>query len=389
MTNLLTFEVEPFQLSTHEQSGETCQCPMCRAAHRTSVEEETAPAAATVPAPGRFYAIQYKKGGLLTTTSRAYGVGEGTARLRLAQQINRHSLNRKFWVQPGNDFERRYFPDGIISFNPRFTCGAVQRAATAKEGKCFARIWIPPITVPKPVPPDRGSCSVPPDGAHTEIDLEFARDEIEQSPTVAVQPRVSLFQNATESSHRNHFECGASRWAAKSGSFKNPDTVNCAKRVGPTSYDSGADIIRTIESAHACLRRPIEAVHVFSHSGSGGVFGSDPFGSIGLYHGTLEADSRSNGGRLVADLPTTPLSRDVVFVLHGCNTAAGDTNFARALYEHLAGTLRNPRVFGHHNSGCASRDNSWREYSNRSPDGHRRLSSLSPHYEQGRCCGEP
>ena len=83
---------------------------------------------------------------------------------------------------------------------------------------------------------------------------------------------------------------------------------------------------------------------------------------MGLYSGTLDLDSRRNGGRSVADIPTTPLSQDVVFVLHGCNAASGDDNVARALFEHLAASLRNPTVYGHPNRGCAGRDNSWRKY---------------------------
>lgn len=344
--------------------------------------------AVTVPTPGRYYAIQYGKGGLLTTTSRAYGVGPGAERTRLAQQINRHNSNRKFWVPPANDFERQFFPEGIISFNPRFTCDPAQRQARTGEKKCFARIWIPPKTGTKPVPPDRGTCGVPPNAEEIESELEFAREELEDARRITVRPRLSLFQNAAVSSARNHFQCGALRWAAKSGSLKNPVAVNCVKKVGATPYDSGADIIGAIVAAHACLKRRIEAVHIFSHSGTQGIFGADGSGTFGLYDGTLDSNSRSRGGRVIADIPTAPLSPDVVFVLHGCNTAAGDANFARSLYEHLAATLRNPRVFGHSNSGCASRDNSWREYSSRSTQGQRRLRSLSPHYTHGRCCGE-
>jgi len=88
-----------------------------------------------VPAPGRYYRIQYGKGGLLTTAGRAYGLREGPERLKRAQDINNHPLNRKFWGPPANAFDRKFFKEGIISFNPRFTCG---------DRKCFATIWIPP-----------------------------------------------------------------------------------------------------------------------------------------------------------------------------------------------------------------------------------------------------
>ena len=100
---------------------------------------------ASDPKPGEFYAIQAKAGGLLTTTSRAYGVKAGTAaRLALAQKINAHPLNRRFWSAPGDAFERANFPDGIVSFNPEFTCEDPQRRAGPSESKCFARLFIPP-----------------------------------------------------------------------------------------------------------------------------------------------------------------------------------------------------------------------------------------------------
>ena len=99
----------------------------------------------TSPTPGRFYAIQASKGGLLTTTSRAYNVGSGRTRLKLAQKINNHPLNKKFWATPKSDFNKKFFPSGLISFNPRFTCREDQRRAKSGEKKCFARIWIPPV----------------------------------------------------------------------------------------------------------------------------------------------------------------------------------------------------------------------------------------------------
>lgn len=89
------------------------------------------------PVPGRFYKIKYGGGGLLETAGRAYGLKSGAERLKRAQTINSHPLNMKFWRPPGNAFERKYFGKGVISFLPRFTCG---------DRKCFATIWIPPVT---------------------------------------------------------------------------------------------------------------------------------------------------------------------------------------------------------------------------------------------------
>lgn len=98
---------------------------------------------ASDPEPGEIYAIQ-KGDSLLGATSRAYGVKAGTTRLRLAQKINAHPLNRRFWRAPSGDFEHTNFPDGIVSFTPEFTCGDPQRRAAKGEEKCYARLFIPP-----------------------------------------------------------------------------------------------------------------------------------------------------------------------------------------------------------------------------------------------------
>ena len=100
------------------------------------MEEETDEyeiSASSVPKPGSYYAIQYGKGGLLTTTGRAYGVPANAERLKLAQAINQDPRNRKFWVPPSNAYEKRYFPNGIISFNPMFTCGPDRMMAKVAE----------------------------------------------------------------------------------------------------------------------------------------------------------------------------------------------------------------------------------------------------------------
>lgn len=98
---------------------------------------------ASDPQPGEIYAIQ-KGDSLLAATSRAYGVKAGAERLRLAQKINAHPLNRRFWRAPTTTFEKSSFPDGIISFNPEFTRGDPQRRAAKGEEKVFARLFIPP-----------------------------------------------------------------------------------------------------------------------------------------------------------------------------------------------------------------------------------------------------
>ncbi len=98
------------------------------------------------PKEGAFYQIQPGKGGLLTTAGRAYGVGSGSQRLRFAQRISLHPLNRALLVPPKNSFERKFFPGGLVSFMKRFSCKYPQRPAASGQKRCYGVIWIPPRT---------------------------------------------------------------------------------------------------------------------------------------------------------------------------------------------------------------------------------------------------
>jgi hypothetical protein len=341
--------------------------------------------AATVPTPGRYYSIQQGKGGLLVTTGKAYGLGAGAERLKLAQAINNHPENRKFWVKPSNDFERRNFPNGIISFNPRFTCGTDQRTSRSGEKRCFAKIFIPARGAPAGQRrAEDNSCGVPTRPASRELELEL---ELEGSGTrraVTVRPRLCLFQNHSTSTHRNHFQCGATRQARRIAAIASPRAGTCVRRVGATPYDTGADIIAAIAAARQCLGdRAVDAVHVFSHGFRSGITGTTS-GSEGLYQDAYPVVDRADGGRTVSDVPVAALANNVRFVLHGCNIGSGTDNFARSLYQHLAGTLSNPRVYAHRSGGCAGRNRSWREYSNAHPTG-RNLSTLADIASTG-CC---
>lgn len=221
-----------------------------------------------------------------------------------------------------------------------------------------------------------------------EVALEAELDELEapgRARGTTVRRRLSLFQNHSTRSHRNHFHCGASRQARRIAAIASPNSQRCQRRVGATPYDTGAGIIRSIRAAHSCLQQGrLDTIHVFSHGFPGGIPGTTA-GSAGLYQGSYASVDRPAGGRTVRDVPSRLLSDNVVVVLHGCNMAAGTSNIARSLFTHLAATLANPRVYGHHNSGCAGRNNSWREYSNRHPAG-RNLRSL-PNIASTGCCG--
>lgn len=103
----------------------------------------------TVPRPGHFYRIQHGQGGLLATAARAYSVPLKPNPLALARTINDHPYNRKFWRSPQNAFERTAFPQGLISFNPRFSRMFSDQVSTpprqlATRGHSFAAIYIPP-----------------------------------------------------------------------------------------------------------------------------------------------------------------------------------------------------------------------------------------------------
>ena len=243
---------------------------------------------------------------------------------------------------------------------------------------CYASGPRPPVVEDHP-------CGVPARSMLDEISLEVAVEALEQeTPRVTVRPRLCLFQNSSDTRHRNHFQCGASRQARRIGALAVPATGDCSRRVGATPYDTGADIIAAIERAHRCLGQPIESVHIFGHSGSNGIYGVT-LGRAGLYQAGASGIDRAGGARTVSDIPTASLSPNVVFVLHGCNQAAGADNFARDLYRHLAAHLTNPRVFGHYNGGCASRNDSWREFSRRYPDG-RNVANAAGYTSVG-CCG--
>ncbi len=269
-------------------------------------------------------------------------------------------------------------------------CGKRQPKSKPEISRRVEVFLDPPPKDQKPNPPDHSHCSVPRKKGDTELEQEGEAELNEltrRAATVTALPRLSFFQNASDSRHRNHFHCQASRWSRVIRALASPNASACHRAVGPASYDTGADIIRAIEAAHACTRQRVQIVHIFSHSGANGVYGSLSGGTVGLYVNGPDSGSRDLGGRSITDISTAPLAENVVFVLHGCNTAEGDDNFARSLFQRLSGKLRAARVFGHFNSGCAGRDNSWREYSARSTDGHVRHRTLAPQYSGNGCCG--
>lgn len=246
----------------------------------------------------------------------------------------------------------------------------------------------------KKLPPDPAGCGAPTTSAQRELEIAQELDEFEQTARrrrVRVQPKLCLYLDARVTSERNHFQHQALGTARRIGAIGSPNASNCNPRVGATPYATGADIINAIRAAWQCTgRKPIQTVHIFGHSGDHGISGNT-LGTAGLYQNsyTIDAASRTQGGRHIADIPTDVLANNVIFVLHGCRQAEGcniegdDDNFAQSLLEHLAGALSNPRVYGHYNRGCAGRDNSWCLYSKTIPKG--RAHSRPDYTDPGGC----
>lgn len=93
---------------------------------------------------GKLYRIR-RGDTLLGVAGKVYGVGPSKERLRLAQLINDHPYNQRFWRA---SLASSWFPQGRISFNPRFSCSfrSQQNAfkGSAPFGRCYATILIPP-----------------------------------------------------------------------------------------------------------------------------------------------------------------------------------------------------------------------------------------------------
>jgi hypothetical protein len=98
------------------------------------------PHIAAEPMPGRFYTIRYGDT-LFEVTSRAFGVPAGAHRLEFARMINASRYNDRFRGAPTD-----LFPDGLVSFLPRFVSDPNAQAAaqgSSPRGHGFATLWIP------------------------------------------------------------------------------------------------------------------------------------------------------------------------------------------------------------------------------------------------------
>lgn len=189
-------------------------------------------------------------------------------------------------------------------------------------------------------------------------------------------PRVVLYQN--HAVHAKFFSIVARRITRERGGLEldlSADECPVNAKFGIIPFDSGADIIKAIESAHECTGRPVEEVHIVSHSGPSGIYGTGSFfDEFGLYSEDkiLDEAAKTGGGRTLDDLPTEALAENVVFVMHGCATAMGDDSFAEHLLKIIVGTSPKARVFGHRELGEAGRKSDWTEFTAKNPEGRRR-----------------
>jgi len=191
------------------------------------------------------------------------------------------------------------------------------------------------------------------------------------------------------------FKGMADRWACIAGA---PSTFFFPALSG-TAFRTGADIIQALQDGASFQDTKLTEVHIFGHMVTeGGCTGSSCTPKVGigirgrrrnwtgLYLDRIADTNTAEGGRSISNIPFEPLSDNVVFVLHGCNTAAGKDNFAQALFEHLHRRLGRAIVYGHPASACAGQENCWVEYRNGNPVGGKRLSRIANYSGGHRCC---
>lgn len=203
-------------------------------------------------------------------------------------------------------------------------------------------------------------------------------------------PKLCLYQDADYATAL--FMAQANRWARQIRAVKVSPCAN--SQIGATPYKDGFGILLALYDAFKCSGNiPLKEVHIFGHMFEEGLIGSTP-DFVGLYRDiTVHYRSREDkniykvelnspwpgktdtpialGARLIKDIPTSVLAQDVVFILHGCNTANTDPkwvvnnigkNFAESLFDYLSGDLRDPKVYGHYVSTCSGQDSYWRGY---------------------------
>ena len=185
------------------------------------------------------------------------------------------------------------------------------------------------------------------------------------------RPKLSLYQDTGETDGK-FFRIQANKKAREVGTISFGLDPECPVRVetGSIPYKTGADIVEAVAKAYWCTGDQVKEVHIFGHSGSSGMYGVGSFISeYGLYSDTPSSEDQAMGGRAISDIPTEALAPDIVFVLHGCSAAAGDDSFAEILLKSILGTSPKAKVYGHQELGMCGRNQDWREFSSKNPEG--------------------
>jgi hypothetical protein len=190
-------------------------------------------------------------------------------------------------------------------------------------------------------------------------------------PTKIRHPKLSIYMAGWTA--ENFFKALATNKAKQIKAVQvEPDAYECPEKVtyGATPYATGEDIVNALVMAYACTGSKVNEIHIFGHSGSSGLYGSD-YEEHGLYSEDKTEEERKAGARHVVDLPMYTLANDVIIVFHGCRTAEDTDNFAQAALEAILGTSPKARIYGHSESGTCGRDNDWKEFSKKHPKGKR------------------
>lgn len=135
-------------------------CPYAYNLGQTEVQE--------MPTPGHWFRPE-KGDTFLGVVGDAFGVSGG-ARLKQAQIIARAPENAYSLRAPSNDFERKYFPGGLPSLTPKFSCDGVDRRADG--GGCYPLLWLAPadgVRAPEAAPAPGDTTSPAPEPAPVPI----------------------------------------------------------------------------------------------------------------------------------------------------------------------------------------------------------------------------
>ena len=117
--------------------------------------EWVTPEIKSTPTPGFFYAIKAGDN-LLKITGKAYGLKAGTtARLNKSQEVNSVEYNKRFHVDSMSKFNEKYYPEGIISFFPKYSEDIKDQILNTFDGgrglgKAYPIIWFPSPENPEP-----------------------------------------------------------------------------------------------------------------------------------------------------------------------------------------------------------------------------------------------